>query len=157
MKEKDSAVYSELTPFFCEDEDGNRRIGYLDSDRKEHIPPKYYMKITGPDGKVIFNDNGEFRNGLAVVMDKNGRFGLIDQNGGTVIPAQYDSISNVLAHNIVFFRKGGTCGFMKTDETVLAEYADCTAFKEISEHIYEIEYDGGAKKTELDLDSIGLK
>lgn len=147
--------YPELTSFFCEDEDGGRRMGYLDADGKEHIPPVYYMKATGSDGKVIFNDDGEFKNGLAVVMDRNGRFGLIDRNGGIVIPLLYGSISNVLANNIVFFRKGGTCGFMKTDETVLAEYPDCTALQEIRAHVYEIEYDGGAKKTELNLDLIG--
>lgn len=149
---KNTAYFEELVPFAFEDSDGNRRMGFKDANQKENIPAIYYVRVKLSDGKEIFNHDGEFNNGLAVVMNREGKFGLIDTNGHAVIPLRYDSISNVIVKDILFFRIGSTCGFMKTNELVMAEYPDCTFFQQTHDHVYHIEYNGGDNCVELNLD-----
>ena len=143
--------YSDLTAFVIKDGDDCIRMGFVDVEQKEQIPPIYYAKTKAADGEIIFNHDGVFRNGFAVVMNSEGKFGLIDKCGTIVIPLQYDSISNIVFNNIVFFRKGSSCGFMNMNQTVLAEYENCTSFYEVRKHVYAIEYNGGSEKTEVDL------
>ena len=142
--------YGELTSFIL-NEDDNIRMGFADSNQKEQIPPIYYAKVKTSDGRVVFNHDGVFQKNFAVVMDSEGKFGLINRNGIAVIPLQYDSISNIILKNIVFFRQGSTCGFMNINQTILAEYPNCTSFREVRNHMYAIEYNGGSEKKELDL------
>lgn len=149
---KNTAYFEELVPFAFEDSYGNRRMGFKDANQKEKIPAIYYVRVKLSDGKEIFNHDGEFNNGLAVVMNREGKFGLIDTNGHAVIPLRYDSISNVIVKDILFFRIGSTCGFMKTNELVMAEYPDCTFFQQTYDHVYHIEYNGGDNCVELNLD-----
>lgn len=151
-EDKNTAYFEELVPFAFEDSDGNRRMGFKDANQKEKIPAIYYVRVKLPDGSEIFNHDGEFNNGLAVVMNREGKFGLIDTDGRVVIPLQYDSISNVIVKDILFFRKGSTCGFMRRNELVIAEYPDCTFFQQTHDHVYRIEYNGGNDRVELNLD-----
>lgn len=149
---KNTSHFEKLVPFAFEDGDGNRRMGFKDADQKERIPAIYYVRVKFPDGSEIFNLDGEFNNGLAVVMNREGKFGLIDTDGNAVIPLQYDSISNVIVKDILFFRNRSTCGFMKTDGLVIAEYPGCTFLQQTHDHVYRIEYNGGDDRAELDLD-----
>lgn len=149
---KNTSHFEKLVPFAFEDGDGNRRMGFKDADQKERRPAIYYVRVKFPDGSEIFNHDGEFNNGLAVVMNREGKFGLIDTDGNAVIPLQYDSISNVIVKDILFFRNGSTCGFMKTDGLVIAEYPGCTFLQQTHDHVYRIEYNGGDDRAELDLD-----
>ena len=149
---KDTSHFEKLAPFAFEDGDGNRRMGFKDANQKETIPAIYYVRVKLPDGSEIFNHDGEFNNGLAVVMNREGKFGLIDTDGRVVIPLQYDTISNVTVKDILFFRKGSICGFMRMNELVIAEYPDCTFFQQTHDHVYRIEYNGGNDRVELNLD-----
>ena len=128
---KDTSHFEKLAPFAFEDGD---------------------VRVKLPDGSEIFNHDGEFNNGLAVVMNREGKFGLIDTDGRVVIPLQYDTISNVIVKDILFFRKGSICGFMRMNELVIAEYPDCTFFQQTHDHVYRIEYNGGNDRVELNLD-----
>ena len=87
-------------------------------------------------------------------MNPEGKIGMIDAKGNTVIPLQYDALSDVIVNDIVFFRKGLVCGFMKTDETILAEYSNCVLVQQKEGFIHHIEYEGGTKKAEIDLSTI---
>ena len=146
-------ICKKMESFILEDIDESRRIGYKDSNHQERIPPIYYVQVILPDGREIWNQDGEFQNGLAVVMNKEGRFGLIHADGSVVIPLQYDNISNVIVNDTLFFRKGSTCGFMKTNQLVIAEYPNCTYLQQKHDHVYRIEYNDGETQTELDLDA----
>ena len=156
-EKKNTERFEEIEPFVFEDSDGNRRMGYRDANQNERIPPEYYVRVKLLDGREILNHDGEFKNGLAVVMNREGRFGLIRTDGSVVIPLQYDSISNVIVNDILFFRKGSTCGFMKTNQLVIAEYPNCTYLQQKHGHVYRIEYNDGESQAELDLDAQILK
>lgn len=150
-EEKGMMQYDEWTAFVIADSDDYIRMGFMDAAQKERIPPIYYAKTKASDGKIVFNHNGVFRNSFAVVMDIEGKFGLIDKNGAVVIPLRYNSISNIILNDIIFFRKGNTCGFMNLNQTILVEYENCTSFCEVKKHVYAIEYNGGNEKTEVNL------
>ncbi len=51
--------------------------GYIDTDGKYAVEPKYY-------GAWSFSE------GLAAVQDKNGKWGFIDKSGNEVVAAAYD-------------------------------------------------------------------
>ncbi len=154
---KNEKDFEELVPFFFEDIDENKRVGFKNKDQKEQIPPVYYAMLKLPNGKTVFNYDCNFRNGLAVVMERKGKFGLIDANGNTVIPLQYDYISNVIVNDILLFCSGSTCGFIKKNNFVIAEYHDCTLLQQTHDHTYLIKYNGGKSYAELDLDGFAKK
>lgn len=144
----------DLTPFVVADVYGNRRIGYLNKDQKVCIPPIYYTRVNFPENKTLFNHDTNFKNHLAVVMNVAGKFGIISTDGNVVIELKYDALSNVIANDIVFFRDGATCGFMKLNGSVILQYPNCTAIQLKKETLYIIEYDDGKKKAEVDLSLI---
>lgn len=150
-KEKNTVQYGQLTPFTLWENASTAQMGFRDENGNERIPPIFYMRVTTSDGKIILNHDGFFKNGRAVVMNAEGKFGLIDENGSVLIPLVYDSLSNILLKDILFFRSGNTCGFMRMNQTILAEYPHCTSLRESGKHVYAIEYAGGAEKAVLDL------
>lgn len=97
---------------------------------------------------------GDFDNHLAVVMNASKKFGIINTDGDVVIELKYDALSNVITNDIVFFREGATCGFMRLDASVVLQYPNCTSIQLKEETLYIIEYDDGKKKTEVDLSLI---
>lgn len=131
-------------------DNGDIRVGYKNKENTLCIPPVYYSRLNLPTGKVLINPDGEFKNGLAVVMNGDGKFGMINTNGSMVITPKYDSLSNVIINDLVFFRIGTVSGFMKIDECIVAEYQDCVGIRRKEAHIYTIEHDNG-KNTEIDL------
>lgn len=144
----------DLTYFIVVDDNGNRRIGFRDHEQKEVIPPVYYVMLKLQNGKTIFNHGGDFKDGLAVMLNREGKFGLIDTKGNTVVPFRYDHVSNTVENGMIFFRLGNTCGFMKMDTSVVVEYPNCTVLVQTHDHVYHVEYNFGETQTEIDLDKI---
>ena len=143
-----------LTAFVVADVAGNRRVGYLNKHQKVCIPPTYYTRVNLPENKTVFNHGGDFKNHLAVVMNADGKFGIINTNEDVVVELKYDALSNVITNDIVFFREGGTCGFMRLDGSVILQYPNCTAIQLKEKTVYIIEYDNGKIKAEVDLSLI---
>ena len=143
-----------LSAFFVTTENGNQRMGYVNTDQKVCIAPIYYAVVKLPNNKTVFNHDGIFKNDLAVVMNADGKFGLINPDGDVVVNLRYDSLSNVITNGMIFFREGTTCGFMRLDESTVLEYPNCTSLQLKEGTIYSVEYENGKKKIEVDLSSI---
>ena len=154
MSNKAIHPYDDLTAFVVADVNGNRRVGYRNKDQKVCIPPIYYTRVNFSDNKTVFNHDADFKNHLAVVMNAAGKFGIINTDGNAVIDLKYDALSNVIMNDIVFFRDGTTCGFMKLDGTVILQYPNCSVIQLKEGTLYSIEYEDGKKKTEVDLSLI---
>lgn len=143
-----------LTAFVVADVADNRRVGYLNKDQKVCIPPIYYTRVNLPENKTVFNHDVDFKNHLAVVMNTDGKFGIINTDGDVVIELKYDALSNVITNDIVFFREGATCGFMRLDGSVILQYPNCISIQLKEGTAYIIKYDDGKKETKVDLSLI---
>ena len=72
----------------------------------------------------IFNENS-----LATIQNTNGRWGVIDKTGKTIIPFKYDALK-IFTEDLAGFKKNGKYGFMDINEKVHIEpiFDDVSAF-----------------------------
>jgi hypothetical protein len=77
-----------------------------------------------------FEYGSDFVDGLAVVKE-NGRFGVIDKNGNSVIPSEYDVVYP-FSQGLAAVRRGNKMGFVDRDNrvVVLLKYDDVCSFND---------------------------
>lgn len=83
----------------------------------------YEMKILGSNYKVV----SDFINRMAVIKGRNGKYGLINEEGDIVIEPEYQYLS-LEGEDMVLFREGKNYGYMDRMENIIIP----AAFKEIT-------------------------
>lgn len=83
----------------------------------------YEMKILGYD----YNVAGDFVNRMAVVRNRNGKYGIINEDGEVVIEPEYEYLS-LEGDGMVLFKEGKNYGYMDIMENIVIP----AAFREIT-------------------------
>ncbi len=83
----------------------------------------YEMKILGKDIEII----GDFVNRMAVIKDKKGYYGVINEEGNVVIEPKYQYLS-LEGNELILFKCGKDYGYMDRMENIIIP----AAFKEIT-------------------------
>jgi len=92
------------------------KIGFIDKTGKVVIPLDYYGRF----GREIFVNPGFF-DGLAVVINADGKFGFLNMTGEIVIPFEYE---RALVYNdgLASVKKDGKWGFVDKNNTVVIPF-----------------------------------
>ena len=131
-----NAEYSEIVPsiggglLFTVQKNG--QYGVLDVSGMEIVPFGRYDYIDGFDKGLARVKVGTTTNG---VMDNGGRWGIIDNTGKEVLPAQYDAIWNFYGknRNTTRVEKGDSMGYIKLNSLLNRE----------AENVQDNYYDNG--------------
>lgn len=109
----------------------NQKRGYINTKGEIIIEPK-------------FDDADPFSEGVAVVWNENGQFGLIDTEGNLIIPfGKYEEI-NDCSDGLVRVGNGSLQGFVSKDdgeEVISCKYTSANDFKDGISAVSENEFD----------------
>lgn len=152
INEKGENVLGKTFFFIYRQNDGlleindNGRKGLIDSNLKVVIPVRY-KNIFGPDqagmyhvedpvksehygyvrnGKLVvpciyYRANG-FTNGVATVANQDKKWGVIDVNGNTIIPFEYDWMGISMNEGMIAAKKDGKYGYIDIFNNVLIPF-----------------------------------
>ncbi|NDV65070.1 WG repeat-containing protein [Bacteroides sp. 224] len=87
-------------------ERGEKLVMFIDEAGKQAIPLTQYLRVT------------EFSEGLAVVTDKNRKYGFINVNGEIVLPLIYDD-ARPFSHGITLVEYNGKYGLINREGTFI--------------------------------------
>ena len=173
INEKGENVLGKTFFFIYRNSDGflevndNGLKGIIDSDLKIIIPPKY-ASIFGPDqagmyrvedparrehygyvrhGKLvipcIYNRVNGFTNGVATIRNFENKWGVIDVNGHTIIPFEYDEMGISMNEGLIAVKKGGKYGYIDIFNNVVIPFK------------YEIAHDFFNRTAQVKIDEDG--